>query len=70
MDYPLLLTFVFSIFELLYFIPAVMSLYEGFSFAALWYQGEAVYAKKVKKKKTKSKEERNNENKTRILDST
>lgn len=49
----LLLTFVFSIFELLYFIPAVMSLYEGFSFAALWYQGEAVYAKKVKKKKTK-----------------
>jgi len=48
----LLLTFVFSLFELLYFIPAVMSLYEGMTFAALWYQGEAVYAKKVKKKKT------------------
>lgn len=49
----LLLTFVFSIFELLYFIPAVNSLYEGMTFAALWYQGEAVYAKKIGKRKTK-----------------
>lgn len=49
----LLLTFVFSIFELLYFIPAVMGLYEGMTFAALWYQGEAVYAKKVTKRRTK-----------------
>lgn len=49
----LLLTFVFSIFEVLYFIPAISSLYEGMTFAALWYQGEAVYAKKVKKNKTK-----------------
>ena len=48
----LLLTFVFSIFEILYFIPAITSLYEGMNFAALWYQGEAVYAKKVKKKRT------------------
>ncbi|MBR5445546.1 MAG: hypothetical protein IKV57_05465 [Clostridia bacterium] len=49
----LLITFVFSIFEVLYFIPAIGSLYEGINFAALWYQGEAVYAKKVGKKKTK-----------------
>lgn len=51
----LLLTFVFSIFELLYFIPAVKELKDGFDFAGLWYQGEAVYAKKVHKKKNNGK---------------
>lgn len=48
----LLLTFVFSILELLYFIPATKELKEGFDFAGLWYQGEAVYAKKVHKGNT------------------
>lgn len=45
----LLITFVFSIFELLYFIPAIKELKEGFDFAGLWYQGEAVYGKRVHK---------------------
>ncbi len=48
----LLLTFVFSLFELLYFIPAVNSLLEGMQFAAMWYPGEAVYAK-IEKKRSK-----------------
>lgn len=52
----LLITFVFSIFELLYFIPAIKELKEGFDFAGLWYQGEAVYGKKVHKKDRKPTE--------------
>lgn len=51
----LLLTVVFSLFELLYFIPAIKELKDGFDFAGLWYQGEAVYAKKVYKKKKDGK---------------
>ena len=33
----LLMTFVFSLLELLYFIPAITNLFEGMQFAALWY---------------------------------
>ena len=48
----ILLTFVFSLAELILFIPALNSLFEGISFIGLWYGGDAIYAKKVKKKKT------------------
>lgn len=51
----LLLTFVFSIFELLYFIPAIKELKEGFDFAGMWYQSEAVYAK-IQRKNREPKE--------------
>ncbi len=51
----LLLTFVFSLFELLYFIPAVNSLMEGMQFAAMWFPGDAVYAKIVKEPKPSRK---------------
>ncbi len=47
----LLITFVFSLFELLYFIPAVNSLMEGMQFAAMWYPGDAVYARIEKKRR-------------------
>lgn len=40
----LLLAFVFSILELMYFIPAMTNLMEGISFAGVWYKGTAVYA--------------------------
>lgn len=39
----LLLSFVFSVLELMYFIPAMLNLLEGFSFAGVWYKGTAVY---------------------------
>ncbi|MBE6541626.1 MAG: hypothetical protein E7672_04185 [Ruminococcaceae bacterium] len=41
-----LMAFVFGIIELLLFIPAVINLFEGLSFAGLWYNGNAVYAQK------------------------
>ncbi len=52
-----LMSFVFGVLELLLFIPAVNNLFEGISFAALWYNGTAVYAKKqiVQKKNNTSK---------------
>ncbi|MBE6569176.1 MAG: hypothetical protein E7658_03025 [Ruminococcaceae bacterium] len=40
----LLLAFVFSVLELMLFIPAMINLLEGFSFAGVWYKGSAVYA--------------------------
>ena len=49
----LLLTFVFSLLETACFIPAMLAFYDGLSFAALWYNGTAVFAKteKIPKKK-------------------
>ena len=49
----LLLTFVFSLLETVCFIPAMFAFYDGLSFAALWYNGTAVFAKteKIPKKK-------------------
>ncbi len=49
----LLLTFVFSLLEAVCFIPAMLTFYDGLSFAALWYNGTAVFAKteKIPKKK-------------------
>ena len=49
----LLLTFVFSLLEMACFIPAMLAFYDGLSFAALWYNGTAVFAKteKIPKKK-------------------
>ena len=41
----LLLSFVFSVLELMYFIPAMLNMIEGFSFAGVWYKGTAVYGK-------------------------
>ncbi|MBR5679359.1 MAG: hypothetical protein IKX19_01790, partial [Clostridia bacterium] len=41
-----LLAFVFGLIEGFLFVPAVANLFEGLSFAALWYGGTAVYAKK------------------------
>lgn len=52
----LLMSFVFGFVELLLFIPAVNNLFEGLSFAGLWYNGTAIYAKKVKKVKVKKKD--------------
>ena len=42
-----LVALVFGIIEAMLFIPAVMNLFEGLSFAGLWYGGTAVYAKKT-----------------------
>lgn len=52
-----LMSFVFGVLELLLFIPAVNNLFEGISFAALWYNGTAIYAKKqiIQKKNNESK---------------
>ncbi len=41
-----LLAFVFGLIEGFLFVPAVSNLFEGLSFAALWYGGTAVYAKR------------------------
>jgi len=49
----LLLAFIFSLVELLFFIPAIISLSEGMNYAGMWYQGESVYAKKYKKIKVR-----------------
>ena len=50
----LLLSFVFGVIELMWILPAVTAMFEGLSFMGLWYGGEAIFAKKVKKKgKTK-----------------
>ncbi len=45
----LLLTFVFGLLELMWFIPAVIAMFEGFGFLGLWYGGDGLYAKKIKK---------------------
>ncbi len=42
-----LLAFVFGLIEAMMFLPAVSNLFEGLSFAGLWYGGEAIYAKKA-----------------------
>lgn len=42
-----LLTFVFGLAEGLMFVPAMNWLAEGLSFAGLWYNGTAMYEKKV-----------------------
>lgn len=42
-----LMTFVFGVVELIIFIPAVNNLFEGLSFAGLWYNGTAMYKKKT-----------------------
>ena len=41
-----LLAFVFGLIEGFLFVPAVNYLFEGLSFAGLWYSGTAVYAKR------------------------
>ena len=41
-----LMAFVFGVLELILFIPALNYLFEGISFAGLWYNGTAVYAEK------------------------
>lgn len=47
-----LMAFVFGVLELIMFIPALNYLFEGISFAGLWYNGTAVYAKeKIKSNK-------------------
>ncbi|MBQ3707037.1 MAG: hypothetical protein II889_03915 [Clostridia bacterium] len=53
-----LLAFVFGLIEGFLFVPAITALFEGLSFAALWYGGTAVYAKRetVRGGKTKTVE--------------
>lgn len=50
-----LMAFAFSVLELILFIPALNHLFEGISFAGLWYNGTAVYAKERIKSKSKKK---------------
>ncbi len=45
-----LLTFVFGLLELIYFIPAVNSLFEGISFIGLAYNATLIYEPKTKKR--------------------
>lgn len=45
-----LLAFLFGFLELLLFIPALNTLFEGLSFAGLWYNGTAIYQKKPVKR--------------------
>jgi len=52
----LLLAFVFSILELMYFIPAMINLFDGLHFAALWYQGDSVFLKKLKYRRRRNEE--------------
>ncbi len=42
-----LLALVFGVIEAMLFIPAILNLFEGLSFAGLWYGGTAVYATKT-----------------------
>ena len=42
-----LLALVFGVIEIMLFLPAISSLFEGLGFAGLWYGGTAVYAKKT-----------------------
>ena len=49
-----LYTFVFSIVELLMFIPALNHLFEGLSYTGIWYGGTALYAKRDITKTVKS----------------
>lgn len=42
----LLQTFVFALAEVLMFVPAVNALFEGLTFAGLWYDATAMYEKK------------------------
>lgn len=48
-----LLSFVFGFVELMLFIPAMNYLFEGLSFAGMWHNGTAIYAKKIKEVKGK-----------------
>ena len=41
----ILYTFVFTVVELLMFIPALNWLFEGFGYTGIWYGGTALYAK-------------------------
>ena len=43
-------TFVFGLGEALLFVPAINYLFEGLSFAGLWYNASAMYEKKVFKR--------------------
>ncbi len=52
-----LLSFVFGVAELLLFVPALNYLFEGISFAGLWYNGTAMYETKAKKRKSKQTDE-------------
>ena len=52
-----LLAFVFGLIEALLFVPAIYEMFDGFSFAGLWYSGTAVYARKtITRGKTKDGE--------------
>lgn len=48
-----LLALVFGVLEAMFFIPAVLNLFEGLSFAGLWYGGTAVYAKRTVARKVR-----------------
>ena len=51
-----LIALVAGIIEAMLFIPAVLNLFEGLSFAGLWYGGSAVYAKKTVTRGKKTRE--------------
>ena len=51
-----LVALVSGLLEAMLFIPAVMDLFEGLSFAGLWYGGTAVYAKKTVTRAGKTRE--------------
>ncbi len=49
----LLITFVFSLLEAACFIPAILAFFDGLTFAALWYNGTAVFGRTEKPRKKK-----------------
>lgn len=61
-----LLAFVFGVAELILIIPAVNALFEGLSFAGLWYSGTAMYQKKSAKRFVLKKSSENGKNRYRI----
>ncbi len=50
-----LMALIFGVLELLLFIPGTNALFEGLSFMGLWYGGDSIYSKKVKKYKARVK---------------
>ncbi len=47
-----LMSLIFGVMELILFIPATSALFEGLAFMGMWYGGDSIYSKKVKKKKS------------------
>lgn len=66
----LLITFVFSLLEVGCFLPAIFSFFEGLNFAALWYNGTAVFSKteKIYQKKPKYIDDPTPEEQKRVHD--